>query len=411
MSNTLIRFGNPRRLGGPLWRSAVLTAKAAGANVLVVAPEDRDLEKEWEDIGVTGHWLTPQEAEAVGAALLSVSDTGEGGVVITSDPDSATLRAALLAEAAQRYDASAVRLLLDKAATRELAARAGVSTAPGLVWRPTAPAPTAAIRRLADDSPRGVVLKGALAWAGHEQARAGSGSEAVAAAAALAAKCGTHLVIEAFVPGIECSLELVRFADGSCRATGWSVKGRTDDERHPLYRPRIAPAGAPPAALVHAAQAVLREADYQGIADFDLICTDDGDIVVLECNPRTSWATLLHWTSRGYSSVECALAERDLSGDREPLLAAEFLLPDDERASRALASVAEADGWVHPAVEGLRSRGFVRARDIDGLAAVAGFLERTCGIPLTSHLDLAETALGLQSEFGDAPARRRAGAA
>src|ERR1700761_8312333 len=115
MNNTLIRFGNPRRLGGPLWRAVVLTAKAAGANVLVVAPDDRELKKEWEDIGVIGQWVAPEAAEAVGAELLSTSAAGGRGVVITSDPDSATLRAALLAEAAERYDASAVRLLLDKA--------------------------------------------------------------------------------------------------------------------------------------------------------------------------------------------------------------------------------------------------------------------------------------------------------
>ncbi|KJK60053.1 ATP-grasp domain-containing protein [Saccharothrix sp. ST-888] len=411
MDNTLIRFGSPRRLGRPLWRSAVLTARAVGAAVLVVAPEDQELRDELEGVGVAGQWLAPEAAESIGGALLGESVPAESGVVMTSDPDSATLRAALMAEAAGRYDASALRLLLDKAATRELAAQAGVSTAPGAVWHPTAAVP-AAVRQLADTSPGGVVLKGALAWAGHEQARATTGSEAIAAAEALAGKCGTHIVIEAFVPGIECSLELVRFPDGSCRATGWSVKGRTDDERHPLYRPRIAPAGEPPEALLHAAEAVLREAGYHGIADFDLVCTDDGDVVVLECNPRTSWATLLHWTSRGYSSVDCALAaDRDLAGGRESLLAAEFLLPDDARAARAVAAVAEADGWVHPVVEGLRARGFVRARDLDGLAAVAGFLERACGVSLASHLEFAEAAVKLEAEFGTLSARRLAGAA
>ncbi|MGK4585261.1 hypothetical protein [Kitasatospora sp. HPMI-4] len=396
------------------------TATSLGMEVLVVAPDDPELLREARAVGAQQHWLLPATGPADPAGVAAVADRAcavltrsAAPVVITAEPDSAALEAACLTEAAGRYDAAATRLLLDKGATRALAMETGVRVAPGAVWSSEAGRERGAeaVRRLGESSTAGVVVKGALAWAGQQQARVGTGAEALAAARELGRRYGTHVVVEEFVAGVECSLETVRFADGTCHATGWSVKGRTDDDRHPLHRPRVAPACAPPVRLLQAAEAMLAAANYQGIADFDLVCTDDGDVVVLECNPRTSWATLLHWTSRGFSSVDCALASGPPAGAAVPMLAAEFMLPDDESASAAVAAVAEAGGWVHPVVEGYRARGFVRAADADALAALAVSLERTGAISLVPHLQAAETARKLVAGFGDSSERKPVGVA
>ncbi|SEM59926.1 ATP-grasp domain-containing protein [Streptacidiphilus jiangxiensis] len=411
----LIRAGNPRRLGRPLWRSALRSAAEVGAEVLVIAPPDPELVREATAIGPRLAWHAPGDPQAlVGAGLAGTGPDAEGtrpagrggraGLVITSDPDSATLAAAELAEAADRYDAKPVRRLLDKAATRQLAQQAGVTVADGAVWSERDGHEQGAddVLRVGDGARAGVVVKGALAWAGHQQGRARSGAEALAAARALGRDHATHVVVESFVAGVECSLEMVRHAEGTCRTTGWSVKGRTDDERHPLYRPRVTPAYEPPARLVEAARAVLDAADYQGIADFDLVCADDDRVVLLECNPRTSWATLLHWTSRGYSSVDVALLGRRPSGAGAPQWAAEFLLPDGDGdgAEAAVAAVAQAGGWVHPVVEGLRPRGFVRAESVDALAGLTVSLAEVGGLDLAAQLDAARTAHDLVARFG-----------
>lgn len=389
-TKALLRMGNPLRMTAPVWLAAVRTCAIHEIPVVIDAEVPEWLAEQMASTGaevfICGDVEIDRTAEVV-------RDLGVDDIVVSSDPDSLTVRSLAVLRQAGMPRPAGVETLLDKAATREVADRVGVPVAPGLTWEPRGGAPRAAIQSLLAASERGVIVKGALGWAGLQQYRVREHEDFVRAAREIVAETGSRVIGEEVVSGMECSVELVRDERGTI-CVGWSLKGHTQDEKHPLHRPRIAPADRAPQHLVDLGQRVLDSLDYRGVADFDFVLCDDGGTVLLECNPRTSWATVLHWTSRGYSSVDAALSPHDLSGE-QARTAAEFLLPDVIPDTLADAITSE-DMWVHPGTDGYRSRGFARASNSGELAALGRRLAQAHGPDLCDHADLARMAENLE---------------
>ncbi|MET7685062.1 hypothetical protein [Streptomyces sp. NPDC005423] len=358
----LLRSGNPRRLTEPAWRGTVELCAEAGVQILSTPPDPPGGP---EDALPPGLFTpVPEDATADEVAAL-LAERGPEHVVHCADPDTLVRRDSA---AARRYGhargraaeadraAAAFDTLLHKGRTRDLCANLDIDVADG-AWGP------ASDDRLRQRAARllaaygRVLVKDPEGWAGRGQSRPRTPDE-------LSAALDTHgrrpVVVEAFVPGEEISVEVLT-RHGQGLALGWAVKGGTEEAGHPLHRLRLAPAGPVPAPLADRALRLCAAAGYEGIAELEFVVGADGRARVLECNPRVSAISRIFAAGNGHSSTELAVraALAGVAALPEPARkeTVDRALPAELRPE-LLASLAAAPGvaWVHPVTDGFQPR-------------------------------------------------------
>jgi len=287
-------------------------------SVRLAAPVWADLRRYCAELGVEVVSVPPDAgpAELDGfAARLAGAD-----VAVLACPDPYTRMARDLVAAAHGRDAvAALDVLLDKARTRELCRRAGVTVPDGYegAGHEIADAAAALLARAGR-----VLVKDPTGYAG-------TGVTAYDDPDRLAAALGTDAerVVEVFIHGEEFSVEAVCGATGPV-FLGWTVKGLTGD-LHPLLRIRYTPAEPVPALLTQPSARLLAASGYRGIVEVELVVAD-GRPYVLEVNPRTSGVTPNRYFTGRPSALRHLVA--DLLGFAPPEVsgtgAADYALPE-----------------------------------------------------------------------------------
>lgn len=387
----LLRSGNPRRLTEPAWRGTVELCAEAGVQILSTPPDPPGGP---EDALAPGLFtLVPEDAGAAEVTAL-LAERGPDRIVHCADPDTLVRRDAAAAHgyrlargrvAEAEGAAAAFDTLLHKGRTRDVCESLGIDVADG-VWGPASAAP---LRHRAGellDRYGRVLVKDPEAWAGRGQSRAGTPREL---GDALDAHGERPVVVEAFVPGEEISVEVLMH-HGQGLMLGWAVKGGTEEGGHPLHRLRLAPAGPVPAALADRTLRLCAAAGHEGIAEVEFVVGADGRARVLECNPRVSAISRTFAAANGHSSTELAVraALGDLPSLPEPARAeaADRAVPAD-LPPEVFASLAAAPGiaWVHPVTDGFQPRLL-----LGGVAGGGRMDEAVRQVAALTGIDLAE---------------------
>lgn len=330
-------------------------------------------------------FVFPEAGQWMPLVELAVSEQVDC-VISISGPDRLNLRDSLVKETLEKEHGvpvlanplSAVRVAVDKAATKSWLRARGLPVTTGSLARTVAEA-----KRLAKDFGYPLVVK----LPDHS---GGVGMRIIKSPAEFARRLPVKLpvLIEKFVSGPEFSVEVLNH-NGQALPLSPVYKGMTDPEGiHPMERVKLAPAplDAPDVAhLRNLAKRIVVALDLQPTADIDFVWGPDGP-QVLEINPRFGGVTALSMAASGVpvyeALVDMALGSWDPARYRLKRRFAADMPINSEIAADKIDQLLRVEGIFRIKLQRLKkttARVALRAENPERLLRIARHAAHLCG--------------------------------